>query len=190
MDDNGYYVAFESLATNLCVALCVGISQDTNGVSDIFRRTISAEAPTRDRMEMVSYSHGGGHVRAQGNGPSNNPAMTGAGENIAFDSEATNLRQSLHIADRNVDPNGRMRDIYYWNFPRGRMSGNVSRESRSGRGLDDGGYFNGPSVNPSTSSRANFIGFTSSQTGLSGEANGAGIADTFIRFLGGGPEGR
>jgi hypothetical protein len=189
LDDNGHYVAFESLATNLCVNLCVGVSADANGVGDIFRRTISSKAPTRDRMQMVSYSHGDGDVRAQGNGASNNPAMTGAGENIAFDSEATNLRQSVHIADRNVDPNGSMRDVYYWNFPRGRMSGNVSRESRSGRALDDGGYFNGPSTRPSTSSRANFIGFTSSQSGLSGEQNGADIADTFLRFLGGGPEG-
>jgi hypothetical protein len=189
LDDNGHYVAFESDATNLCRRLCVGISEDTNGVTDIFRRTISRKAPTRDTMQMASYSHGDGEIRAQGNGPSNNPAMTGAGENIAFDSEATNLRQSAHIAERNTDPNGTMRDIYYWNFPRRRMSGNVSRESRSGRALDDGGYFNGPSTNPSTSSRANFIGFTSTQTGLSGEGNGATIADPFLRFLGGGPEG-
>jgi hypothetical protein len=189
MDDNGHYVAFESDATNLCVDLCAGISEDANGVTDVFRRTISPKAPTRDRMQMASYSHGDGQVRAQGNGPSNNPAMTGAGENIAFDSEATNLRQSIHIAERNTDPNGTTRDVYYWNFPRGRMSGNVSRESRSGRALDDGGYFAGATTNPSTSSRANFIGFTSTQAGLSGESNGPGIADVFLRFLGGGPEG-
>jgi hypothetical protein len=188
MDDNGHYVAFESDATNLCHGLCKGISEDTNGATDIFRRTISRKAPTRDTMQMASFSYGNGEVPAQGNGSSNNPAMSGAGENIVFDSEATNLRQSASQAERNIDPNGPVRDIYYWNFPRKRGYGNVSRESRSGRALDDGGFFNGPSTKPSASSRANFIGFTSGQTGLSGEANGAGILDVFQRFLGGGPE--
>lgn len=184
LDDNGHYVAFESKATNLCDGLCVGREGgDENGaVSDVFRRTISSKAPTKDKMQMVSYSHA---VKQQGNGPSNNPAMTGAGENVAYDSEATNLRQSEAI--KTIDPNGTVRDIYYWNFPRGRLTGNVSRESRSGRALDDGGFFNGASTNPSSSSRANFIGFTSTQSGLSGEANGAGVPDVFQRFLGGGP---
>ena len=191
-DDNGHYVAFESTATNLCTNLCQGVSEDQNGaVSDIFRRTISSKAPTRDKMQMVSYSWGVSAdfpegVKAQGNGPSNNPAMTGAGENVAFDSAATNLRQSPGI--KNVDPNGSVRDIYYWNFPRARKFGNVSRESRPGKALEAGGFFDGASTNPSSSNRANYIAFTSAQSGLSGEANGESIADVFIRFLGGGPE--
>jgi hypothetical protein len=190
MDDNGHYVAFESDATNLCRSLCKGISDDANGATDIFRRTISREAPTRDTMQMASFSYGNGDVPAQGNGPSNNPAMSGAGENIVFDSEATNLRQSADIADGNIDPNGPVRDIFYWNFPRKRGYGNVSRESRPGDELTRAEQvYNGPSTKPSASSRANFIGFTSAETGLSGEANGAGIPDVFQRFLGGGPEG-
>lgn len=181
-DDNGYYVAFESTATNLCAGLCKGVDQDANGAtSDVFRRTISPRAPTKDRMQMVSFSFG---VETQGNGPSNNPAITGAGENVAFDSAATNLRQSPAI--KNFDPNGPTRDIYYWNFPRARQTGNVSRESRPGKALEDGGFFNGASTKPSASNRANFIAFTSVQTGLSGEANGRSIEDVFIRFLGGG----
>ena len=183
-DDNGYYVAFESTATNLCRNLCKGVSEDANGsTSDVYRRTISRKAPTRDTMQMVSFSFG---VGEQGNGPSNNPAITGAGENVAFDSAATNLRQSTAI--KNIDPNGSVRDIYYWNFPRGRQTGNVSRESRPGKALEDGGVFNGASTNPSSSNRANYIAFTSAQTGLSGESNGGSIVDVFIRFLGGGPE--
>ena len=183
-DDNGFYVAFESTATNLCTGICRGVSEDRNGpVSDVFRRTISRRAPTKDRMQMVSYSHA---VDEQGNGPSNNPTMTGAGENVAFDSEATNLRQSTAI--KAIDPNGAVRDIYYWNFPRSRQTGNVSRESRPGKALEGGGFFNGPSLRPASSSRANYIAFTSAQTGLSGESNGAAIEDVFIRFLGGGPE--
>lgn len=192
LDDNGFYVAFESTATNLCLGLCTGIGdEDRNGpVSDIFRKTLDpAKAPTKDNMQMVSFSCGATTkgdpctVNAQGDGPSNNPAMTGAGENIVFDSEATNFRQSLTI--RSIDPNGATRDIYYWNYPRDREQGNVSRESKP----DTKGEFNGASVNPSASNRANFIGFTSVQTGQAGEGNGPSIADVFLRFLGGGPEG-
>ncbi len=177
MDDNGFYVAFESNATNLCTSVCKGVSEDQNGASDVFRRTLSSRAPSRTMMQMVSFSYS---VGAQGNGPSNNPAMTGAGENVAFDSEATNLRQSEGITS--VDPNGPVRDIYYWNFPRSRGSGNVSRESKAGAK----GEFNGASTNPSVSNRSNWLGFTSEQTGESGEGNGS-IADVFTRFMGGGP---
>lgn len=197
MDDNGFYVAFESTATNLCEAGtgCPGVGNaDRNGAtSDIFRRNLNPRrAPTKEHMAMVSYSQGCSSsspdsktVDAQGDGPSNNPAMTGAGENIVFDSEATNLRQSAGI--RVADGNGAVRDVYYWNFPRGRRCGNVSRESRGEgeRGVQD--TYNGASVRPSASSRANFIGFTSTQSGASGETNGANIADVFVRFLGGGP---
>ena len=181
IDDNGFYVAFESTATNLCQSACQGVSEDRNGpASDVFRRTLSKRAPTRDRMQMVSYS---GLVDDQGNGASNNPAMTGAGENILFDSEATNLRQSSGITS--IDPNGPVRDIYYWNFPRERLKSAVSRESKAG----SKGEFNGASFEPATSARANYIAFSSEQTGESGEANGAEIADLFIRFMGGSDEG-
>ena len=202
LDDNGYYVAFESTATNLCEAGqgCPGVGQtDRNGaVSDIFRRNLNQRrAPTNEFMAMVSYSQGctrdnpeAAAVNAQGDGPSNNPAMTSAGENVVFDSEASNLRESAGI--QAADPNGPVRDIYYWNFPRERPCGNVSRESRNEDRREDGTgqSYNGPSVNPAASSRANFIGFTSSQSGDSGETNGPAIPDVFARFLGGSDEGR
>jgi hypothetical protein len=115
-------------------------------------------------MEMASFSCGaskkGGKctVGAQGNGDSRNAFMTGAGENIVFESVATNLKESTGI---NVaDPNGPVSDIYYWNFPRGRMAGNVSRESRTNadRGKDG---FDAPATKPAASNRANYIGWTS-----------------------------
>jgi hypothetical protein len=146
-------------------------------------------------MQMVSYSQGcsassphSRNVDAQGNGESNNPSMTGAGENVVFDSQADNLRESAGISK--ADPNGRaVRDIYYWNFARGRKCGNVSRESRNEdrRESGTGQPYNDNSQNPSASNRANFIGFTSEQTGDSGEANGRVIPDVFTRYLGGGP---
>lgn len=202
LDDNGYYVAFESTATNLCEAGqgCPGVGQaDRNGaVSDVFRRNIDQRrAPTNEFMAMVSYSQGctrgsvgDAAVDAQGDGPSNNPAITGAGENVVFDSEASNLRESAGI--QVADANGPVRDIYYWNFPRERPCGNVSRESRNEepRERGTGQPYNGPSTNPAVSSRANFIGFTSAQSGDSGETNGPAIPDVFARFLGASDEGR
>lgn len=200
MDDNGYYVAFESTSTNLCrPAVCAGVGgEDRNGAtSDIFRRTVDPKrAPTHDYMQMASYSQGctssspnSKTVDAQGNGPSNHPSMTGAGENIVFDSAADNLKESAAITI--ADPNGPIRDIYYWNFPRGRKCGNVSRESRSGAPREGGSGqpLNDNSENPASSNRANFIGFTSEQTGSFGEINGSATPDVFVRFLGGGPAG-
>lgn len=192
MDDLGRYVAFESTSTDLC-GDCTGVQGDRNGAtSDVFRRTISREAPTKDRMQMVSYSQGCSSssptakaVDAQGNGASFNPSMTGAGENVIFESNASNLKESSGI--QVADPNGPVRDIYYWNFPRGRQCGNVSRETRSNepRESGTGQPLNGDSYNPALSQRANYIGFTSLLSGHFGERNGNTIPDTFMRFLGG-----
>ncbi|MBA2506159.1 MAG: hypothetical protein H0V29_09465 [Thermoleophilaceae bacterium] len=189
MDDNGYYVAFESTSTNLCTGLCTGVSGvDANGpISDIFRATISSRAPTKDKMQMASYSFG---VQQQGNGASNNPAMTSAGENILFDSEATNLAEKPDIIP---DANGPIRDIYYWNYPRERKTGNVSRESRDDsvpRQAGTGQPYNGPATQPAVSNRANYISFTANIANQSGDLNGGGISDIFLRFLGSSDEGR
>lgn len=201
MDDNGYYISFESNATNLCDNDCVGVGADANGVTDIFRRTLPKRPgggkapPTKDFMQMVSYSCGAKAagdpcaVDAQANGPSTNAIMTGAGENIVFQSQATNLRESTTISA--VDPNGAIPDIYYWNFPRERLAGNVSRESRTNedRSQGTGQPFDGPSSKPFASNRANYIGWSSSGGEKVGDRNGPGIQDIFVRFLGGSDEG-
>jgi hypothetical protein len=189
MDDLGRYVAFESTASDLC-GDCTGVEGDRNGaVSDVFRRTISREAPTSDRMQMVSYSQGCSSstpkakaVDQQGNGNSRNPVMTGAGENVVFDSESDNLKESSGILLG--DPNGHVRDIFYWNFPRGRKCGNVSRESRSDGDRSGGQPLNGDSYSPAQSQRSNYIAYTSELTGEFEETNGATIPDVFERFLG------
>jgi hypothetical protein len=170
---NGDYIAFESAATNLCDGGCRGVSGDRNGAtSDIFRRTMSSGAPTDDRMEMASFSMG---AHAQGNGPSNNPVISSAGQFILFDSAATNLRPTSAI--HHGDPNGTTRDVFLWNFPPRRGYGNVSRESRPGRR----GAFMAPSVAPATSAHGNYVAFT---TTSSGRASGGGTANVFMRFLG------
>jgi hypothetical protein len=174
ISDNGSYIAFESSATNLCVNACVGVSGDGNGAtSDVFRRTMSGSAPTHDLMEMVSYSHGSA---AQGNGPSNNPVISGAGQFVVFDSAATDLRPTRD----GVDPNGPTRDIFLWNFKPSRGYANVSRESRPGVQ----GAFSQPSTGPSMSSHGNYIAFTSM---ASGQISGArrGEPNVLMRFLGG-----
>jgi ketosteroid isomerase-like protein len=174
ISDNGSYIAFESTATNLCAGACVGVSGDGNGaVSDVFRRTMSSNAPTHDLMEMVSYSHGSG---TQGNGPSNNPVISGAGQFVVFDSAATDLRPTRD----GVDPNGPTRDIFLWNFSPSRGFANVSRESRPGVQ----GAFSTPSTLPSMSSHGNYIGFVSA---ASGQISGArrGEPNVLMRFLGG-----
>jgi hypothetical protein len=174
VSDNGDYVAFESTATNLCDGACEGVSGDQNGtVSDVFRRTMSSHAPTHDLMEMVSSSHGSG---TQGNGPSNDPVISGAGQFVVFDSAATNLRPTRD----GVDPNGPTRDIFLWNFPPHRGYGNVSRESRPGVQ----GAFSTPSTGPSMSSHGNYIAFTSMASGQLSNAR-RGEPNVLMRFLGG-----
>jgi hypothetical protein len=165
VSDNGDYVAFESTSTNLT-------SHDENGpVSDVFRRTMSSHA-----MAMASYSAG---VKAQGNGPSNDPVISGSGVFIAFDSAATNLRPSYSIRD--IDPNGSIRDIYLWNSPPSKHGeGNVSRESRPG----PKGSFNGPSTDPALSSHGNFVAFQSSEVGALPNDSSA-LPKLLLRFLGG-----
>jgi hypothetical protein len=186
-DDAGHYVAFESTATNLCEARCAGISEDRNGpVKDVFRRTLSARAPTRDVMQMVSFSYA---VGEQGNGASEDPAISGAGENVVFVSESTNLRRH----DDAVDANGRVRDVFSWTFPRRRGYGNVVRFARYGciRGC------RGPSEAPSMSSRGNYVAFAAPMTEhcVPGRQQTPfdrpcpSFADVFVRFVGPSHEG-
>jgi hypothetical protein len=173
---NGEYIAFESAATNLCQGLCKGISGDRNGATtDIFRRTISSHAPSHDRMEMASFSYG---ANAQGNGPSNNPVISSAGQFVLFDSAATNLRPARSMVG--TDPNGHVRDVYLWNFSLHRFYGNASRESRP----PNNGAFSTPSTNPATSAHGNYVAFTTS-AGAGAAGSRGPIPNVFMRFLGG-----
>lgn len=209
LDDNGFYVAFESTRTNLCADSCEGSggAEDRNGaVSDIFRRTLNkAKAPWPEHMQRPSYSCGSKGlgtpcvVDAYANGPSNNPQISGAGEYVVYDSEATNLRESLAI--ESIDPNGPVRDVFLWNGPRERRAGNVSRESRYADPVRAQQFFNGPTTKPSISSRGNYMGFTGAWfsggsppkpvAGVSPSCLGGGCAgpNVFMRFGGGSDEG-
>jgi hypothetical protein len=174
---NGDYIAFESTATNLCNGLCKGVSGDRNGAtSDVFRRTMSSHAPTHDRMEMASFSYGA-HV--QGNGASNDPVISSAGQFVLFDSAATNLRPASNMVG--TDPNGHVRDVFLWNFSLHRGYGNVSRESRP----PGASAFSAPSVDPATSAHGNYVAFTTTAGGGAVGGAGGSIPNVFMRFLGG-----
>ena len=130
--DDGRFVAYETLATDL-------LSGDGNGVSDIVRTDL-----LRRRHEWVSRAFTG-----IGNGPSNRPEISGAGEFVLFDSEASNFKPSDSVRD---DSNG-VRDVFLWNAP----TRNVSLESRD----SENGYLGSPSQAPVTSSRGNYVPFES-----------------------------
>ncbi len=143
---NGRFVAFASEATNL-------ISEDTNGVGDIF---------VRDReigiTERVSVSSGG----IEGNDWSMNPSISADGRFVAFESWATNLV--------GTDTNGYL-DI----FVHDRETGITERVSVSSGDIQG----NGMSEWPSISADGRFVAFVSGATNLvGGDTNG--IHDLFV----------
>jgi hypothetical protein len=140
VSDSGQYVAFESTASNLA-------GGDTNGVSDVFEADLRGRHP---RQTIVSHSKFSG----LGDGPSNHPVVSDAGEFVLFDSLANNLRPSGNVAS---DSNG-VRDVFLWNRP----SGNVSLESRNAVN----GYLDTPSQHPATSARGNYVPFESANPGI------------------------
>jgi Tol biopolymer transport system component len=138
--DDGQYVAFESLASNLA-------GGDTNGVSDIFEANLAGRHP---KQALVSRSQFSG----LGNGASSHPVVSDAGEFVLFDSLSDNLRPSASVSS---DDNG-VRDVFLWNRP----SGNVSLESRN----SVNGYLGTPSQHPATSARGNYVPFESADPGI------------------------
>jgi hypothetical protein len=133
--DDGRYVAYQTNAADI-------LPNDTNGTTDIARADMKKRKPDQ---AWVSRTRIGGI----GNGPSNNPVISDAGEFVLFDSEATNLRPSESVKP---DPNG-VKDVFLWNAP----TRNVSLESRDA----ENGYLSSPSQHPATSSRGNYVPFES-----------------------------
>ena len=137
---DGKLVAFESAADNL-------VPNDTNVHKDIFVRDRGSQA-----TERASVSGSG----AQANGDSTNPAISGDGRFVAFESLATNLIVG--------DGNGR-RDI----FVHDRQTGVTERVSIA----TDGAEANGDSFKPSINSDGRFVAFESIATNLvNGDSNG------------------
>jgi hypothetical protein len=133
--DDGRYVAYESLASDLAAG-------DTNGVSDVLEADMAGKHAKQKWVSRSAFS-------GLGNGPSNHPVISDAGEFVLFDSLANNLRPSASVS---TDDNG-VRDVFLWNRP----TGNVSLESRNA----ENGYLDSASQHPATSARGNYVPFES-----------------------------
>jgi hypothetical protein len=135
VSDDGRYVAYETLASNLAPG-------DTNGVSDVLEADVGGRHAKQKWVSKSAFS-------GLGNGPSNHPVISDAGEFVLFDSMASNLRPSASVS---TDDNG-VRDVFLWNRP----TGNVSLESRNAQN----GYLDSASQHPATSARGNYVPFES-----------------------------
>ncbi|MGH3371606.1 MAG: DUF6531 domain-containing protein, partial [Nocardioidaceae bacterium] len=144
---DGKAVAFSSAATNL-------VSEDTNGVNDIFVKTLASGAITR-----VSVSSSG----AQAAKASTGPAISADGRFVAFRSTATNLVTG--------DTNG-FADI----FLRDTTTATTTMVSVS----SSGALANGDSSGVTISGDGRYVGFRSNATNLvSGDTNA--VDDIFLR---------
>ena len=99
ISNDGRFVAFDSLATNLVDA---GLGNDSNGVRDVFRKDLETGA-----IVLVSVADDG---VTQGNGESTRPDITADGSVVVFESLASNLlgvggdiSQRRDISRRNID---------------------------------------------------------------------------------------
>jgi Tol biopolymer transport system component len=146
---DGRVVAFASDATDL-------VRRDTNGAFDVFVRDLE-----RGTTRRVSVGQNG----AQGDGPSQGPAVSADGRVVAFFSDATNLVPG--------DNNGLV-DV----FVRDHLEGTTRRASdvRGDAEADD------QSRDPAVSADGRVVAFGSAATNLvPGDTNGA--FDVFVRRL-------
>jgi hypothetical protein len=191
VNDNGAYVAFESLANDLCNGTkewCGTTDQnDQNGQQmDVYRRTLPGKkAPTPDQMEMISYD---GTINFQSDLESDQVKISGAGEQACFRSFGAQTHDVKFGKDGHTAP---FMHIYFWNFPRERLIGKFTGESKSDPTTELVHADGTQSFNWSCgiSNRGNLIGFTSDEENQSGETNGKAIPDMFVRFMGGSDEG-
>ena len=200
VDDHGEFVVFDSTATDLCTLKRCGWDyhpgpnwrsldpgavpggEDANGpVSDVYRADLYVTPADALSMLLVSYDYSYNQLP----GPSVDPQISRAGQQIVFTSgPADGPRPGPASASQNV---------WTWSD-----AGHPAAPSHGHLHDWDGVFvcgpfgcpftsFNGPSTNPSMSSRGNYIAFTSYETGMAGEANGAGIGDVFLQFITGAP---
>jgi len=197
VNDNGTYVAFESKATDLCDGSPKRCgTNDANGaIMDVYRRTQPASvtghaSPTSDEMEMIDYDSRLESPPFQSDLESDQVKISGAGEQACFRSFGTETRKHKF----GVAPlTGPYMHIYFWNFPREKMAGAFTGESREGtlkssefKRDDNSAAFNWSCA---ISNRGNYIAWSSDDEHQAGESNGRGIADMFLRFMGGSDEG-
>ncbi len=149
ISDDGRYVVFISAATNL-------VADDTNGLADVFRH----DTPTGSTIR-VSVSTSG----AQADGASDDPALNGDGNLVAWESTATNLV----AGDTNAKQDIFVRDI---------AAGTTIRVSLA----SDGTQATKNSEDPSLSTDGTKLAFNSTATNLvAGDTNSRN--DVFLHDL-------
>jgi Tol biopolymer transport system component len=119
LSPDGLWVAFRSAASNL-------VPGDTNGMADIFLRSVAGQQTTR-----VSMAQDG----TQADGASQSPGVSAGAQRIVFASRATNLVAGT--ADANDVP-----DVFVVE----RASGQVVRLSEPASGVDADGASDAPAI--------------------------------------------
>jgi Tol biopolymer transport system component len=147
VSESGRFVAFESAA-----AL---VSEDTNGVVDIYVRDVLLRTTT-----LVSIGSAG-----LGNGPSMFPSISADGRFIAFASDATNLVPGDMNATRDV-------------FVHDLVTRSTIQVSVDSNGIEGNAHSGGASI----SADGNLVAFRSSASNLvAGDGNG--VDDVFVRDI-------
>ena len=196
-NDNGTYIAFESKATDLCDGSqkWCGTTDKNGTIMDVFRRTQPASvtghsSPTSDEMEMIDYDSRLESPPFQSDLESDQVKISGAGEQACFRSFGVDTRQHKFGV---LPLTGPYMHIYYWNFPREKMAGAFSGESREGSTKDTEFKHDDNSAawnwSCAISNRGNYIAWSSDAEHQAGDSNGRGIADMFLRFMGASDEG-
>jgi hypothetical protein len=194
LDDRGYYVAFESRASNLCGTRCArvrgvvpGNVQPNDRVTGIYRRTLEPRrAPTHDTMELVFHAPGLGQNAVD-------PAISAAGENVNF---AIQSQGELWYMDPGYKPvRVPASTLASWSFPRRRGYGGVKLLKR--RGCYPNACLSGVK-HVSMSARGNYVAFTTTMPefcaprrprGWIGDRDCHAYTDVFMRFMGWSHEG-
>jgi hypothetical protein len=175
--DGGHYVAFETRADNL-------VAGDHNNTSDVIRRRLvhsagPVDTPGRtERNMLVSRALDD----RGGNGPSGNPAITGVGAWVFFESAAKNLIRK--------HPNSNEMNSFRWS----RVSNTVSRQIRDRRPDRKTPRPYKRSVrNPETSSHGNYVLFETANPradhGMAARNGdpGASLTQVYMQYWGGCP---
>ncbi len=150
ISDDGRYVAFESYAT-------FGVEVPDNNRFDVFVKDL-----VTNTVVLCSRPNAGG----VSNGESRNPAISGNGRFIAFESRATNLTG---------DTTSNEDDIYI--FDRLAPAGSQLRHVKA----PSGDPLNGRALKPSLSYDGNWLAFDTTATNLPSPAVlGGGIAQVFL----------
>jgi len=157
---DGAYIAFQSSATNLT-------EDDSGDVTNIFLY----EVATGDIAILTEGA----------NGDSTNPAASGDGACVAFQSEATNIGNA-------ADDNGSTSDVLVAGCGDGYPNTTVSvpYETRpiANRGWPSGySVGDGPSTNPSISTDGQYVAFQSEAENLTPEGDNNGVSDVFVYDL-------